>query len=366
MGSTAESSRAWMEVVAHDARFEFPDLIGFADGGSDGGVWRAGPWAAEGRLHRRAFVPRANGGQRVLTVLDPAVHARYRALVGRVADSIECSLGPEVTAGRTPGAAPGRRAGTGRGLRLQAWRRAWRRHLRAVSRMGAGEGPLVRLDVRDCFGSIEAEVVREALGRCGTPPREARELLELLRRFEADGIRGLPVGPEPSAVLANLALSRADAALRSLGLPFVRWCDDVTLAIGREDPSVAVEAWASALRALSLRPAPEKLRLSERGETPRPSMAGMLIAPSSGPGADPRIPPASSVAALDPALSGGTTTDALCERAVAAAEGGDPHLARSLAGQIGVAGGRRARAALRHMRARAPYLASTTDWGLHR
>ena len=28
----SESSRAWGEVVAHDARFEFPDAIAFADG----------------------------------------------------------------------------------------------------------------------------------------------------------------------------------------------------------------------------------------------------------------------------------------------------------------------------------------------
>src|SRR6476469_3705984 len=78
MGGTSGRSGAWAEVVAHDARFEFPDVIGYADGGSRGEHWRGGPWAGEGRVHRVAFLPKPNGASRRLAVLDPAVHARYR------------------------------------------------------------------------------------------------------------------------------------------------------------------------------------------------------------------------------------------------------------------------------------------------
>jgi hypothetical protein len=352
MGSTAESSRAWAEVVAHDARFEFPDVIGFAEGGPDGSAWRAGPWAAAGRLHRPVALAKRCGGDRVLSILDPVVHARYRALVARVAGSIERSLGPEVTAARTPGAASGRRVAPGRGLALQAWRRAWRRHLLATSRMGAGEGPLIRLDVRDCFGSIRAEVVAESLGRCGVPSAESAELVELLGRFEADGVRGLPVGPEPSAVLANLALARADEALRTLGLPFVRWCDDVVVALRREDPAVAVEAWADALSPLGLEPAPEKCVVVAARDMPHSSMALSLEAAAT---------PLGNRVAVH---VGARASSLLVDRAVEAAEGPDPHLGRSLVALIGPSGGRRARTALRHLRRRAPHLASTVEWGL--
>src|SRR4051794_5917271 len=123
MVSTAESSDAWAEVVAHDARFEFPDVIGFADAAPDGRGWTAGPWAAAGRLHRPAVLEKPGGGARVLSVLDPAVHARYRALVGRVAGSIDRTLGREVSAGRI--LEGGRSARSC--LLLEPWRRAWRR-----------------------------------------------------------------------------------------------------------------------------------------------------------------------------------------------------------------------------------------------
>jgi hypothetical protein len=349
MVSTAESSGAWAEVVAHDAGFEFPDVIGFAEAGPDGRGWTAGPWAAEGRLHRPAMVAKPGGGTRVLSVLDPAVHARYRALVGRVAGSIERTLGPEVSAGRVL-----HRGRVARGcLPLEPWRCAWRRHLRAVRGLGASGGALVRLDVRDCFGSIRAEVVRESLGRAGVDPGDATALSGLLRGFEEDGIRGLPVGPEPSAVLANLALGRADQAIRDLGLPFVRWCDDVTVGLGRADAGVVVDAWTEALRPLGLRPAPEKVRLVDGHDRPRASLARIATAPAAG-----------SRSRMRTAEAG--PADRSIEHAVASAAGADPHEARARVAMLGALGGRTARAALRHVRVRAPYLVATAEWGLRR
>src|SRR5206468_11491437 len=73
-----DMSTAWREVQDHDRRrFEVADALGFADGGPDGRDWSGGPWAAEGRLHRPARIPKADGGTRVLCVLDPAFHARF-------------------------------------------------------------------------------------------------------------------------------------------------------------------------------------------------------------------------------------------------------------------------------------------------
>jgi hypothetical protein len=273
----------------------------------------------------------------VLAVLDPAVHAGYRSVVARVAAPVERSLGAEVVGGRcTP---------AGSRFAMEPWRSAWRRHQRRIE---AIRGPALRLDVRDCFGSIRPEVVDAGLMACGVDREAARAVRELLVRFEASGIRGLPVGPEPSALLANAALAAADRALRALGLPFVRWCDDVTIALGSADPALVEQAWAAALAPLGLDPAPEKARVTGPGEPLRTSGVAMTAA------SPPVAPTAAEI----------RSESYLAERAIAAADGPDPHAARTAVARLGGRGGRAIRSALRHVRRVAPHLSSTAEWGL--
>lgn len=366
MVSTAELSTGWREVQEHDRRrFEVFDSIGFADGGPDGRDWRGGPWAAEGRFHRSATIPKAGGAVRLLCVLDPLVHARYRALVARVAPAIERSLAPSVGSGRC---LPGRR-----GLRLEAWGPAWRRHSRAVARLAGRSGPLLRMDVRDFFGSVGLDPLCDALRRARADREDVEELRGLLRRFATGGVRGLPVGPEPSAVLANLALVEADRALARLGLPSVRWCDDVTIGLGRTDRAAAVQAWAAALHPLGLRPAGEKTRMLEPGQPPVASWEGI---PRAQIGSVPPGPPVPFGSGEQPGSAGspGPTSpgtpraadSALLERAAALRDEPDPHAARAVVCGLALAGGHEARLVLRHVRMRFPEHASTARWGLSR
>jgi hypothetical protein len=347
MGGSSGRSSAWAEVVAHDARFEFPDVIGFADGGTRGDRWRGGPWAAERRMHRVAFLSKPNGAHRRLAVLDPTVHARYRMAVAQVAGPVERALGHEVTGSRC--------VATGRRLALEPWRRARRRHVRRVASWRCG---VVRLDVRNCFASMSFEVVEEALARTRVARPAGQAVLDLLRAFEADGIAGLPVGPEPSAVLANAVLASADRSLRMLGLRFVRWSDDVTVAVAGGDPRAVAEAWTAALAPLGLRPAHEKTRFEDT--------ASLRDRPSGPIG--PRRAAFAGVGGRGAEGGHGARaarTD-LCELAVVAMHGPDPHRARAAVARLGRGGGRDARAVLRDVRARFPYLAATADWGLHR
>jgi hypothetical protein len=342
-------------VVAHDARFEFPDVIGFADGGPGGGRWNAGPWAASGRMHRPATLAKRGGGVRVLAVLDPAVHARYRAAVATVAGAVERSLGPEVTAGRC--------VAHGRRLSIESWRPAWRRHLRRSRRVAAAAGHVLRMDIRDCFGTIEPEVVGQALRRAGAEPEDARRVTALLEGFRSDGVRGIPVGPEPSGVLANAVLARADLALRSLGLPFARWCDDVTIGLLGTDPAGARDAWAEALQGLGLGLATEKTRVDDAVRGPEPSMLAVPAGPPIERGAAGRPPSAPTPGSN---RAGRRVAAGVIELAAAAGDEPDPHVARAMVAAAALCGGRQARMALRHVRRRAPYLRSTVDWGLRR
>jgi hypothetical protein len=78
----------------------------------------------------------------------------------------------------------------------------------------------VRADVRDCFGSIDERVLRRALGD------RADDVVAVLRTLWDEGVRGLPVGPDPSAILANWVLAPVDQAVREAGGSPTRWVDD--------------------------------------------------------------------------------------------------------------------------------------------
>jgi len=166
-------------------------------------------------------VPKVGGGVRRLTVLGPDEAAAYARAVGRVTPAIERRLGPEVFANRAPG-----------GASLEPWRTArarWRRSAVDLLRTG----PVATMDVSQCYESITPEAAGRALARLGVSHAAAWEIVRLLDIFREAGVRGIPVGPEPSAVLANAALAAVDERLRGQGVPFVRWVDDLLLSSSR-------------------------------------------------------------------------------------------------------------------------------------
>lgn len=198
------------------------------------------PGRTDARGPRFDPVPKPGGGTRWLTLLDPAGDAEYRRAVVPLAGRIERSLGPEVLAIRTTPSPDGWRVAPWSPAR-EAWRRAL---LEAVSRGSRGTAFGVT-DVRDCYGSISAETITTVLGP------EAAHAARILRRLGERGVRGLPVGPEPSVVLANGVLAWLDEALRTAGVRHLRWVDDFAF----WGPAANVRRAISALRvtAASLR-----------------------------------------------------------------------------------------------------------------
>jgi hypothetical protein len=191
------------------------------------------------RPPRAEVVCKPGGGARRLIRLDPVDADTYRRLVARVAPAIERSLGPRVVANRV----------IGPDLRLEDWRAAHRRWRRAV---GRGAGLRLRLDVADCYASIRPHTVTAALAALGV---EGDALVRFLHELAEHGVAGLPVGPEPSAVLANAVLHRLDLAIASTGVPHVRWVDDVVaVADGRRHARRALDAARRSLDELGLRP----------------------------------------------------------------------------------------------------------------
>jgi len=169
----------------------------------------------------------------------------YRDLVLPLVPRIERSVGPLAFAART----------TSDG-RIRPWpgaRSAWRRAvLRSIAR--APGLVVIVSDVRDCYPSV-GERALEAVA-CSD------ELRTFLRGMADAGVRGIPVGPEPSAILANGVLAYADRAAGAAGCRPIRWVDDVVMVAAGRRPAVrAFDAWRRALGELGLEAHDGKTRM---------------------------------------------------------------------------------------------------------
>jgi hypothetical protein len=217
-------------------------------------------------------VPKPCGGVRWLTRLDPADDDAYRSAVTPLVGRIERSLGQEVLstraviAGSRWGSAP-----------WQPARVAWRALIRAAIAAAPRGTMFVVTDVRDCYGSIAPETIASLLGPA------ANDAVALLDRFRDEGVRGLPIGPAASAVLANAALGELDASLRAAGISHVRWVDDVVAWGARADVRGALRSLRIAAGAVGLElheaktillEAPDDARAVLRSRTPSGPVGG--------------------------------------------------------------------------------------------
>ena len=145
---------------------------------------------------------------------------------------------------------------------LAPWRPAWewwRRILRDACTDVDRSAVVIATDVADCYGSIAPTVVGRTLA-AGTNAT-VTAVTAFLADLEGVGVRGLPIGPEPSALLANAVLAEADAAVVAVGVQAFRWVDDVVLiAPGELAATRAFDTWRRALGELGLRPQDRKTR----------------------------------------------------------------------------------------------------------
>ena len=201
-------------------------------------------------------ISKPDGGLRWLTRLDPAGEAEYRDTVRPLASRIERALGPEVFAVRTRPVAGGWSLAPWRPARA-AWQRTLRRLICDVTR----ETTFAVADVHDCYGSISPETIAALLGP------GAAHAVDFLRRVHDRGVRGLPIGPAPSAVLANAVLSEMDRVIRGTGARHVRWVDDVFLWGSGAEVRHALRALDDVAAGMGLALHPEKTRvLADRHE----------------------------------------------------------------------------------------------------
>ncbi|MGH2660101.1 MAG: RNA-directed DNA polymerase, partial [Actinomycetota bacterium] len=202
------------------------------------------------------------GGVRWLSALDAATTSTYAAVVARVAPLVEGALGDEVVANRVALAGPGPPF-----LRLHPWRRPRARFLMTARRMSVAAGTLLVADVHRCYPSIGPELVGDTLVRLGCEGSDVHDVVAVLEAMTLAGVPGLPIGPDPSAVLANAVLAPTDHALRAMGVRHLRWVDDFW--VFAPDPGAgeaALRQLGTSLGEADLTLAEEKTRLIDRPE----------------------------------------------------------------------------------------------------
>ena len=175
-----------------------------------------------------------SGKRRWLTSLDPWEARAYADAVSVAFPRLQ--VGPRSFA---PSTGPGRP--------WCAARLAWRRTV--ATELASAELVIVS-DVATCYPSIGETGIRMAVRRAGGA---ADPLLAHLARLGAVGVRGVPIGPAPSATVGEAVLSIADAGARAAGVVPIRWVDDVVFAGDRDAVLRAERAWRTTLEELGLR-----------------------------------------------------------------------------------------------------------------
>jgi hypothetical protein len=226
--------------------------------------------SSEPRTRGRGEAPQRS--RRDLVVLHPALAARYEGVLASAAPAIETALPEGVLANRVAAVDP-----DGSGFVLRSWHAERRLYVRRVRALATRADAVLVTDVRRCYASIRIDVVERAVTSAGVERSTVDAIASLLRRFDRLGIEGLPVGPEPSAVLANAVLAAVDERLISERFEHVRWVDDVIVALRQpRDAARAIAVIDDALRSVGLRRHVAKTRVVAPGAAERIGVSGRV------------------------------------------------------------------------------------------
>ena len=169
--------------------------------------------------------PKAIGDLRSLNVAGPEELIVLRTAAGHVGRSTDKLLSARVYSNRLQ-----------RGCRYWRFQKnAWRKFIdRGVSLLdGRRHSAMYRTDIESYYPSVDSESLQLVLQRSHCLGPAALFILKLLRQWQLrDGLLGLPIGPEVSAIIGNFFLYPVDRLLEANGYEHLRWSDDI-LTFGR-------------------------------------------------------------------------------------------------------------------------------------
>jgi hypothetical protein len=87
---------------------------------------------------------------------------------------------------------------------------------------------MYRTDVASYYPSVDVERLRLLLQESGCLVPPAALILKIFQEWQLrDGLQGLPIGPEVSAVSGNFILHPVDRSLEANRHEYLRWSDDI-------------------------------------------------------------------------------------------------------------------------------------------
>jgi len=187
---------------------------------------------------RRMLVPKANGGFRVATQLDPIDAIIYAAL------SYESA--PLIEARRIPAAqsvACSYRVDIDPTGRLFASESGWPEyHTRSETLSKSGRySHILVADIADFYNQIYTHRVQSALEMSLVAPHRADNIEQFLLSLCAKQSRGVPVGPTASILFAESSLIDVDDFLLRRGFPFTRFVDDFRIFCKSSSEALSVQ-----------------------------------------------------------------------------------------------------------------------------
>jgi len=190
--------------------------------------------------------------------MDPFDQISYHALVGRVVQQIVTATdhGSVFSCGISSGPPV---------WGMEPWYKALgRRRSRGVELLSA-YSYLGTIDICNFYPTVQIEELSTVLTELNCQTQNVEDVAGWLHDLDQiSGVKGLPVGPQSSQILANGLLIPLDLGLSEQAVPFIRWVDDTWLFVNTGEQYRAIKDWyESGLRHIGLRLNEEKSRILE-------------------------------------------------------------------------------------------------------
>lgn len=185
---------------------------------------------------RRLMVPKSDFAFRSVCQLAPLDAILFAAVMKEIGKKIEKRRLPEtdgkVFSYRFKPTSDGSLYGQNTG-----WEEFWKK-----SKLHCDQHNFVLItDISDFYNQIYHHTIENQLERCGVAVEYWHAVKNLLSNTSEGVSRGIPIGPHPAHLLAELAMIPIDEFLNSLGLTWCRYVDDIHIFCdSRDDAHTAI------------------------------------------------------------------------------------------------------------------------------
>lgn len=169
---------------------------------------------------RRFIVPKDEISYRQATQLDPQDSIILSAIIYEYGDLIESRrlsqkwvysyrFKPTITDG------------------LYSSKTAWNDFWTRASKLSEKAGCILYCDIADFYNQVYHHTAENQLLEAGLPNQAVKWLVSLLESTTEGVSRGVPIGPHPIHLIAESTLIPIDNSLKSGGMKFIRYADDI-------------------------------------------------------------------------------------------------------------------------------------------